>query len=182
MNGLVLAGGQSSRMGKDKALLNYHGVPQYLWVFELLRPYCHETFINFRHPHLDVELPQLFDAKEYKEIGPIGGLLSAHQKQSTDWFVVPIDYPALKEMYIKKIMESYQNSSKSCVVFNEETNFFEPYIGIYTSDDLDVIMQQVKEGNFSLQKILKHLDITIVPFNNLTSVDTQAQYNKIKNG
>ena len=36
MNGLVLSGGQSSRMGTDKALIDYHGIPQYAYVYDLL--------------------------------------------------------------------------------------------------------------------------------------------------
>ena len=46
MNGLVLSGGQSSRMGRDKALIDYHGLPQYAYVYDLLLGFCDKVFIS----------------------------------------------------------------------------------------------------------------------------------------
>ena len=36
MNGLVLAGGESTRIGMDKAIIDYHGQPKYIHVYKLL--------------------------------------------------------------------------------------------------------------------------------------------------
>jgi len=40
LQGLVLAGGRSSRMGRDKAALDFHGEPQVHWAYRLLGPHC----------------------------------------------------------------------------------------------------------------------------------------------
>ncbi len=40
--GLILTGGFSKRMGMEKAQLNYHGKPQFSYLFELIKPFCEE--------------------------------------------------------------------------------------------------------------------------------------------
>lgn len=46
--GLVLAGGKSNRMGKDKSRLHYHGQPHALFLYKLLSKFCEKTFLSVR--------------------------------------------------------------------------------------------------------------------------------------
>jgi molybdopterin-guanine dinucleotide biosynthesis protein A len=48
VNGLVLAGGKSVRMGKAKDLLHWHGKEQRYFAADLLAPFCDEVFISDR--------------------------------------------------------------------------------------------------------------------------------------
>ncbi len=48
VNGLILAGGKSQRMGQDKGLLTYHGKTQIDYCFEILSEYVDEVFISSR--------------------------------------------------------------------------------------------------------------------------------------
>ena len=48
LNGLVLVGGKSERMGKDKGLIEYHGVPQREYLYHLLDNFSENTFISCR--------------------------------------------------------------------------------------------------------------------------------------
>ena len=46
--GLVLAGGRSTRMQRDKAALLYHGRTQIEWAMDLLRPHVEKVFLSVR--------------------------------------------------------------------------------------------------------------------------------------
>ena len=46
--GLVLAGGRSSRMQRDKAALTYHGRTQLEWAMELVTPFVERAFVSVR--------------------------------------------------------------------------------------------------------------------------------------
>ena len=49
LNGLVLAGGQSTRMGRDKGELIYHdSVPQREWAYRLLEPFCDYVVLSLQ--------------------------------------------------------------------------------------------------------------------------------------
>ncbi len=94
--GLVLLGGQSTRMGQDKSGMVYHGLPQRDHLTALLAPLCQRIYWSVNevqsntltYPHL---LP---DA--YPQQGPLGGLLTAFEAYpAVAWLVVPCDLPHL---------------------------------------------------------------------------------------
>ena len=95
--GLVLAGGQSRRMGQDKGLLDYHGKPQRDYMYEQLQPLCREVYMSIRPGQegaLPRGIPYILDENQYR--GPFNGLLSAHhQFPEVAWLVVACDMPLL---------------------------------------------------------------------------------------
>ena len=48
LNGLVLAGGKSQRMGEDKGQINYHGKPQREYLYDLLNGFTESTYMSCR--------------------------------------------------------------------------------------------------------------------------------------
>jgi molybdopterin-guanine dinucleotide biosynthesis protein A len=96
--GLVLAGGESVRMRRDKALLAYHGKPQAVHAFELLAARCRRVFLSCRpgqaeRPGLEA-LPKLLDANGCP--GPLAGILTALEAHpGAAWLVAACDLPFL---------------------------------------------------------------------------------------
>ena len=79
--GLVLAGGKSTRMGTDKASLTYHQKPQKWHVADMLKPFCRETLISYRHDHVletDSAFQPLPDA--FIGLGPFGAIATAFKE------------------------------------------------------------------------------------------------------
>src|SRR3989338_11195 len=94
--GLVLAGGRSLRMKRDKSLLQYHGKSQVEYCFELLSGHCQEVYLSNREEQSSLKehrkLPQIHD--KFIDIGPLGGILSAMlHKPDTAWLVLACDLP-----------------------------------------------------------------------------------------
>ncbi len=94
--GLVLAGGASTRMQRDKAALVYHDKPQLQWTYDLLLEHCTAAFVSVR-PDQRLEptraaLPQIVD--RLPGSGPMAGITAAlaeHPKAA--WLVVACDLP-----------------------------------------------------------------------------------------
>lgn len=91
--GVVLVGGQSSRMGQNKALLNYQGRPLYQHMQGLLRA------AGMQHVYLSGSLPEedcIADHQSYA--GPacaVAGVMDYLADQHTHALIVPVDMPLL---------------------------------------------------------------------------------------
>jgi molybdenum cofactor guanylyltransferase len=182
MNGLIVAGGNSTRMQQDKALLVYDTLPQYIVVQQLLAPFCKEIFISLQQRNTNIDILQLID--QHPNIGPINALASAYQQAKTNWLIIAIDYPLLQNIDVQHVINTFSITQKSCVYYNMATNFYEPFIGIYTVSFLQKIQTEIESGKYGMQKILSIHNIEKVFANinsHITSVDTPSQFQEIKN-
>jgi molybdopterin-guanine dinucleotide biosynthesis protein A len=175
VNGLVLAGGQSSRMGADKALIDYHGLPQYLYIYKLLENFCDRVFISSKEEIYP--LPTIIDLPEYAHLGPIAGILSAFQMEETDWLVLAIDYPLITEIEVSKLTEP--SNELAHVYFNPETGFFEPFLAFYKKEFKSILDEELKYGSNSLQTILRKGFVHKVVPENLDLIRS-VDYPKVK--
>jgi molybdenum cofactor guanylyltransferase len=94
ISGYVLAGGRSSRMGTDKALLQLAGKPLIQHAVTKLRRICANVHILGSNPALASYAPLVPDI--HPGCGPIGGIEAALTHSSYDWnLILPVDVPFL---------------------------------------------------------------------------------------
>ena len=99
IGGYVLAGGRSSRMGQDKALLELAGKPLVLHAVVKLRRVCMEVNILGNNPALDAYAPLVTDL--HPECGPMGGMEAALLHSRYDWnLFLPVDVPFVPTAYL----------------------------------------------------------------------------------
>ncbi len=179
LNGLVLAGGDSSRMKTDKAMLLYHEKPQYLHLFDLLGQYCNQVFISCRK-NRPYPLPCIFDQEQYE--GPAAGLYSAFEAIPSAWLVVAVDYPFFTEKELAQLLDERAIHNHASVFYQPETTFFEPFLGIYEATFGNILKKEAQKENLSLQRMLKQYPVKkVIPENlqSLKSVDTYEEYLRI---
>ncbi|WP_022973066.1 molybdenum cofactor guanylyltransferase [Xanthomonas maliensis] len=113
--GLVLAGGQSSRMGRDKALLPWHGQPLLAHMQALLRTAgAHEVLVSGRYP----DAGGIADAQP--GLGPLGGLASVVKTlaDTTVLLVVPVDMPLLPVPLLARLLDAPVEAA--CAIFDDQ--------------------------------------------------------------
>jgi molybdopterin-guanine dinucleotide biosynthesis protein A len=185
--GLILCGGQSSRMGEDKSLLDYHGKPQRYFMYDMLEPFCEKVFISCNHEQAK-EIPPLYklirDKKIFADIGPMAALLSAFEKfPSVSFLVIGCDYPFLTVKNIRDLIHERTEKADAVCYRHPETDFHEPLICIYENNSREKLLTRFKEKKYSLQQFLKEANTcNVIPssVNFLTSVNTQEGYRKTK--
>ena len=99
--GLVLAGGNSRRMGRDKTALEFEGQTLLQRTVALLQTVFPQVLVSVRSYRQDVSVPQVIDA--YPDAGPLAGLCAGLAKADTPWvFAVAADMPFLLPEIIRQ--------------------------------------------------------------------------------
>ena len=178
LNGLVLAGGKSLRMGTDKSLLAYHSSPQRNYVFDMLGAFCSNVYLSANEEA--GTLPVIRD--RFTDLGPMSGILSAFQSApDSAWLTVACDLPYLTPGTLEYLVQ-HRNASRMATAFmNAENTFPEPLITIWEPRAYPVLLQALSEGLSCPRKVLINSDIALLsaPDNNeLQNVNDVAAYEK----
>lgn len=175
--GLVLAGGNSSRMGMDKGIISYAGLEHRIYLAKMIRPFCQKAYISCQQAQLSDNLNRcnpLVDSVPSK--GPMSGLLSAFLKHpDASWLVVPCDLPLFSSKNITQLMNEREPQGIATVFKSAATDSPEPLIGIWEPAAFPLIEQQFKKENYSLLSILNNNQICLVTAlepEGLTNVNT----------
>lgn len=180
INGIILSGGQSSRMATPKSLLSYHGKPQYIYLSTLLKPLCAEVFVSCKEEQVGLysDAKVIADDHKYNNQGPITGIGSAMQQTGSALLVLGCDYPLVTEKHLKMLLKARDKSADG-VVFVKEDLRPEPLIGIFEYRLFEAIAHEIEKGKGSVSKLIEaHNFVRIVPKDAafLTSFDTPEQF------
>ncbi len=169
--GLVLAGGHSSRMGSDKALITYHKENQLLHTASLLQRECSHVFISCREEQSETYrhygIPLITDC--YLGIGPLGGVLSAQQtKPQAAWLVAACDLPFLDETVTRQLRQQ-RNPMRFATAFrNPESSLLEPLSACYEPKSRSRLLIRHSTGSNSLSSFLEESPVEeLIPQNAL---------------
>lgn len=137
--GLVLAGGESRRMGRDKALLRYRKIPQWQYVYRLLLPFCERVYVSRQNNSelLREGVPILLDHGDIR--GPAAGLLSGYRHNPTvGWLGIACDLPFCGSDDVKKLVEERMpGRAATCFVHSDGTP--EPCFAIWEPSGLETL-------------------------------------------
>lgn len=110
LTGLILAGGKSSRMGQDKALLPFRQSTLLDHQASLLNELCGNLLVSGSYPGYECV------ADEFPSLGPAGGILAASRAlPHQSILVVPIDMPAIARHHLMTLCAH----GKSCHYQNQ---------------------------------------------------------------
>jgi molybdopterin-guanine dinucleotide biosynthesis protein A len=162
VKGLVLIGGKSTRMGKDKSELNYFGKPQKVAAKELLENNNLETFYSVRDFSTALEMTNEITDK-FLNLGPFGGICSAFQKDpNSAWFVLATDVPFVNEEIIRLILKHRNPSKVATAIKGINKDFPEPLITIYEPKAYAILLQYLAQGYSCPRKMLINSEVEIV--------------------
>lgn len=185
LNGLVLAGGKSQRMGEDKGLINYHGKPQREYLYELLNVFTENTFMSCRPDQV-----REFD-KGYKTLpdsisglGPFGAIVSAFREYPNHaWLVIACDIPLLNQHSLMQLIEARNPSKMATAFFNEETKFPDPLVSIWEPKAYPELLHFLSLGYSCPRKVLINTPTEILhphDKNALLNANSPEEYEKVK--
>jgi molybdopterin-guanine dinucleotide biosynthesis protein A len=160
--GLVLAGGKSTRMGFDKGQLFYHGMPQRVYAFELLKKYCHVVYTSCAAGEdLPLSLNPLEDALALQ--GPMNGLITAFRKHPHKaWIVMAVDMPYADGQAIEQLITGRLPGTVATCFRLPAEPFPEPLLTLWEPVALPLLEKFAGSGRNSPRDFLKQHKISLL--------------------
>ncbi len=159
----ILAGGESSRMGRDKALLELDGVPLILRTARLVEAAVGPPAV-IGNPEAYKSLGLRLIADDWPGAGPLGGIATALRASDAPWsLVVACDLPYLTRDWLDYLIARALASQMDAVVPMNALGA-EPLCAIYHRRCEPVIREALERGTRKVTDGLKDVRIeTIAP-------------------
>lgn len=138
-SGYVLAGGKSSRMGKDKAFLEINGKTFLANAVDALRPACSsiKIVLNKSQTHLVKKISTKYVFDHFENRGALGGIHAALKDCETKFAIIlAVDLPFVSSEVIEKLCEVALNSKDFvAIVPRQNDGKLQPLCAIYRVKD-----------------------------------------------
>ncbi|MHC4434017.1 MAG: molybdenum cofactor guanylyltransferase [Planctomycetota bacterium] len=174
---IILAGGGSSRMGRDKSMLPVAGKPMIKHIYEQLQPHFAQTLVSSNNATLHDFLGATVVADDVAGRGPMMGIVSALRASANDVnFVVACDMPEIDTVLMRAMLR--QASDYDAVVPKVGADLYEPLFAVYRKSALPVMEALLESGNnkiidsYSRCRVL-YVDLDGRQFRN---INTRAEY------
>ncbi len=181
---VILAGGQGSRIGGDKALRDLRGLPLIEWVIGAIMPQGTEILISANDNQTALENFGYQVISDYMPgyAGPLAGLQAALRHASSEWVAsVPCDTPFLPDDLIARLLAATGGAEASVAVVNGRR---QPAIALYRKSVLPKLNAYLESGERKVAGWLDRLQVREVEFDdadafiNINSLEELGAANK----
>jgi molybdopterin-guanine dinucleotide biosynthesis protein A len=175
---VLLAGGKSSRMGRDKAALPVNGEPLWQRQIAILRAtQPAELFISGKSdgPYADCGVEILAD--EFPDCGPLGGIATALRRCNSErLLVLAVDMPAMTAAFLRTLVAESDRIAKGVVpsvaadgrrradparsarLLPSAATCIEPLAAVYPRAAIAIADECLRAGEFKLEAFIRKLE------------------------
>ena len=172
ITGVILAGGESRRMGSDKSLLPIHGARFIDHVYRTLDDLFDEVIIVTNSPSLYAELPCRTVPDIYYAQGSLAGIHSAVCHARTDKvFVAACDMPLLNPDVIRAQCE---RAGEADVIIPTHAGGSEPMHAIYSKGCIKPMEALLDQGRKKIVSFFPDVDVCEVPTSEWQVIDPEG--------
>jgi molybdenum cofactor guanylyltransferase len=160
ITGIILAGGKSSRMGTNKALLTIEGKTVIERIVDQLDQIVDEIIVVTNHFH-DYEFLQLPMAEDKRKgMGPLAGIEAGLNASTTERnLVVACDMPFISidlGKYLLTLLDQYQ------AAVPENSGQLHPLFAAYRKDVLEAVSKSLNENQLRIRQLLQTIHVKII--------------------
>ncbi|PLZ98591.1 molybdenum cofactor guanylyltransferase [Fischerella thermalis CCMEE 5268] len=186
LTAIVLAGGKSKRMGRDKALIPIEDVPMLQRICQIAETCAEQVYIVTpwpeRYQHLLLPNSQFIQelplpdetGNESKTHGPLVGFAQGLTQVKTDWvLLLACDLPKLRVEVLQEWISRLQQVPEEVIAaLVYRNNRWEPLCGFYRRRCLPQLNKYIEQGGRSFQEWLKQYPVQVLPL-----VDSEMLFN-----
>lgn len=167
--GVILAGGESSRMGRNKALLEVNGERMVETAYRRIAELFDEVLLVTNTPEIYGFIPCRKIADIYPGMGPLGGIHAALSGCNAERaFVTACDMPSLNPQLIREL-SSMQGGTD--VVIPETPGGLEPLHAVYAKSCLPMMEIILRAGERRILSFFDQAQVRLVPRGRIAALD-----------
>jgi molybdopterin-guanine dinucleotide biosynthesis protein A len=175
----ILAGGASSRMGRDKGLLEFGGVPHIVRTARLIEPLANTvTIVGPAERYAALGLPVIPDknvpageAPGKRSGGPLRGIVAALEATRAPWnLILACDLPYLRAEWLEWLL-SRAIASNAQIVIPRTEHGLEPLAAVYRRECSAAITDSLARGVRKATLAIEELELVVVTHNEWQGTD-----------
>lgn len=160
---MVLAGGKSTRMGQDKALLEVDGKPMLLHAIEKLKPHVRELLVIGDPRRYGRIWPEVLP-DEIPGLGPLGGIVTAMGAARFDrLLVLAVDVPGVNERLLERLTRELPEDADALVP--RHAGQLEPLVAAYHRRSVAAFMDHITRSQLSMHGALEDVRTAYLDIN-----------------
>ncbi len=156
LRALILAGGRSRRMGRDKAAMTVDGETQLTRTVNLAKQVIGDVFVSVRADQKDDPLrakyPVIVDTIE--DGGPLAGIAAAMTAYPGPWLILACDLPRLESTTLLTLIAAHRDTHFATALRSEYDELPEPLCAIWNPIALPLVTSAIDAGRRCARKVL----------------------------
>ena len=182
VTGIILSGGRSSRMGKDKALLDYMGKSFLAHAYEELS-FCRDIIISCGENEYMPLCGHCIVVKDiYRNKGPLSGIHAALQITQTEYaFVLSVDLPLFTSKFGLSILEE-MDTAIDAVVPRTSDGRIHPLCALYRCSVSGIVGRLIAEDRLRVTDLLENIRtrfLDVGDVSDVVNVNTKEDYKNL---
>ena len=178
---IILCGGQSRRMGRDKGSMIIQDKPMIKHILSTLNHQIDEVLIVLNDQNRIDRYAEFINPQDYtytitfmedkiKNKGPMPGIMTGLLKIRSDYaLILPCDSPYVSENYVQSIFEELSDDYQAIVPYhdpNDKLKTSEPLHSIYNKNVIPLIEDLVNEDILHIKGLIEKIDAKFVLIDN----------------
>lgn len=180
ITGIILAGGNSSRMGEDKGLLELNGKSMIEHVIKAVQPLVSDIIIISNQEEYEQFGYTVFE-DEYKDKGPMGGIYTGLKNSMNKTnFILSCDIPLIHSDFLEWLLNQHE---KQPITVSEIKGRENHMIGVYERSIIGQYKQSIQQNDLKLKITNKKIGCQIVqvdenqfPIKLFSNINTKEDY------
>lgn len=161
ITGIILAGGQGTRFGSNKALAIWNEQTLLERAIELIRPYSREVLISGNCPACEnvgcKKIPDL-----WPDLGPLGGIYTAFKHTDTPYLLfLTCDMPLMNRSLIERLITD--DPLKEVTLWQEIEGTLQLFPSLFSRNILQLVEGKIRRKELSVRSILSEVSFRLIP-------------------
>lgn len=173
ITGIILSGGKSTRMGKNKALIEVAGIPIIERIHSLFKTLFPEILIITDQTDLFTYLEPKTHGDLIQNLGALGGLYTGLSFASFPYsFCVACDMPFLKKTVIEYLIQCINGYD---AVVPKTSDGLQPLHAIYSKSCLEPMREIIAQNRIKILDFYPHINLRVIEEEEFRSLDPQNE-------